>query len=84
MNMPIYETRPKRPATDADVAQTVWDIAEALGHLLRLSASSLQGVDSSPLRSVVSRMENRAGEIGRGDLASVLAEAHRRLRAESS
>ncbi len=74
----------RRPATDADITQTVWDIAEALGQLLRLSASSLKGVDTAPLRSIVSRIENRATEIGRGELASLLAEAHRRLRAEAS
>lgn len=77
-----HEIVTRRPASEADVTQTVWDIAEALGHLIRLSADTMTGVDSAPLRSVLSRMENRASELGRGDLASVLAEAHRQLRAE--
>ena len=76
-------TKTGRSAASADVDQTIWDLAEGFGHFLRLGATGLRGTDAKPLLAVLSRMEKRMREIGRGELASLLAEAHRRIKQES-
>lgn len=67
------------PGSQADVFQTVWDLAEGFALLARAAAPTMPGEVARSLAPLITRLQHRALLLERRELSDVLVAAGERV-----